>query len=64
MKGQEVITHTQISPEGVSFIRLLDGLQDSPVYPEGDGAGEQSESGVGENADDAVAGEGEEDEEA
>lgn len=48
----------------MSFIRLLDGLQDSPVYPEGHGDGEQSQRGIGQNADDAAAGEGEEDEEA
>lgn len=43
----------------MSLIGLLDGLQDPLVYPEADGDGEQRQADVGEDADDAADGQGE-----
>lgn len=48
----------------MAFFRFLDGLQDSPVYPEGNGDGQQGQSGVGQDTDDAAGEEGEQEEEA
>lgn len=47
------------SLEWVSLIRLLDGLQDSLVYPEADGDGQQGQADVGAHAHDAAHGQGE-----
>lgn len=48
------------SLEWVSFIWLLDGLQDAFVYPEADGDWQQSQADVGAHADDAAHHQGEE----
>lgn len=42
------------SLERVSFIRLLDGLQDALVYPEADGDGQQGQANVRDDAHDAA----------
>lgn len=48
----------------MSFVGLLDGLQDALVYPEADGYGEEGEAHVGADADDAAHSQGQEQKEA
>ncbi len=65
--GQTTHTHSISaldSLEWMALIRLLDGLQDSPVCPEGERHGQQGQSGVGQDTDDAAVEEGEQEEEA
>ena len=61
---QASVVHCCYLLEWMPFIRLLNGLQDALVYPEGDGDREEGQAHVGTHADDAAHRQGQQQEEA